>query len=644
MKHVNQPIARDRVPDRRVNLSAARAQAQDRCVSLHVVRTQAQNCRVNLPLMRSKLLLLCLLMTGVHQGVAQTAALLPLDTRPDEAAGLPGTDPAFTAFDGTAAADGDAGDAEAAAQRHDMPPNSSPSIVLPPLPPWSNLPSASASASTSTSASASASASPSAAPLAGLMPAYQGPPGGLPSRVSPGGTAPTRSRPRPLLVPLPAPDAPITVALSQVDLTAALQAFADFTGLNIVASDKVRGTVTLSLNQVPWHRAFDTLLEVNGLAMQQHGNVIWIAPASEIAAREKQRFEAGARISELEPLASRMFVLQYQRAEDIRKLLGGSGNQRVLSKRGTAMADPRTDHLFVTDLPSRLAQVAALIKSIDQPARQVLIESRIVEADESFSRNLGARLALVGGDPATAATSPHGIQGDPTGNVYDFSAGGIGGYAAATLGTTLFSAGESRKLMLQLSALEAQGHGRIVSSPRVVTADRVRALIEQGTELPYQAKVDRGMSAVQFRRAGLKLEVIPHITPDHHVMLSVDVTKDSVGAETTAGPAIDTKHVQTQVEVENGGTVAIGGIYIQDERRDTTGVPWLSHVPIIGFLFRERAVSHGKSELMIFITPTEVDPDAAVKVDAAAKPATPDNAAPVADGPDPQQQTAREPP
>ena len=544
--------------------------------------------------MQPTVLFLCLLMTQIKPGMAQTAALLPLDTRPDDAAGLPGTHPAFLPDSPLVPGD-DAEDTKAAVGQQGVRPGAAsiPLLSLPPLP------------------------DPVGDGSMQLLPEPQPQSlGRFSAQGAPVATAATQNRARARSRSLPAPEAPITLALSQVDLAAALQAFAEFTGLNIVASDKVRGRVSLSLNQVPWRRAFDTLLEVNGLAMQQHGNVIWIAPASEIAAREKQRFEADARISELEPLASRIFVLQYQRAEDIRKLLGGSGNQRVLSKRGTAMADPRTDHLFVTDLPGRLAQVAALIKSIDQPARQVLIESRIVEADESFSRNLGARLALAGGDPATAATSPRGIQGNATGTIYDLSAGGIGGYAAATLGTTLFSAGDSRKLVLELSALEAQGHGRIVSSPRVVTADRVRALIEQGTELPYQAKVDRGMSAVQFRRAALKLEVIPHITPDHHVMLSVDVTKDSVGAETTAGPAIDTKHVQTQVEVENGGTVAIGGIYLQDERRDTSGVPWLSHVPIIGFLFRERAVSHSKSELMVFITPTEVNPDADVKVDA----------------------------
>jgi type IV pilus assembly protein PilQ len=402
-----------------------------------------------------------------------------------------------------------------------------------------------------------------------------------------------------------APDAPITIAFHDADLGAALQAFAEFTGLNIVAGERVRGKTSLTLTRVPWRLAFKTFLEANGLAMQQSDGVIWVAPAAEVAVREKQRLEATARLNDLEPLAGRIFALRYQRAEDVRKLLAGSGNQRVLSKRGSAMADPRTDHLFVTDLPATLDQIAELLKVIDQPARQVLIESRIVEADESFARNLGAKLALLG--KPEGATSK-GVLADPQGNIFNLPAGGLSGYDAATLGTTLFSAGASRMLAIELNALEAQGRGRIVASPRIVTADRVRALIEQGTELPYQAQVDTGVSTVQFRRAGLKLEVVPHITPDHHVMLDVDVTKDSVGSATTAGPAINTKHIQTQVQVDNGGTVAIGGIYLQDERRDTTAVPWLGSLPVIGALFRHRAVQHSKSELMIFISPSEVIP------------------------------------
>ena len=418
------------------------------------------------------------------------------------------------------------------------------------------------------------------------------------SSPAPDGMQRMLARRRPL-----APDVPITIAFHDADLGAALQAFAEFTGLNIVAGERVRGKTSLTLTRVPWRLAFKTLLEANGLAMQQSDGVIWVAPAAEVAAREKQRLEATARLNDLEPLAARIFVLRYQRAEDVRKLLAGSGNQRMLSKRGNAMADPRTDHLFVTDLPATLDQIAELLKVIDQPARQVLIESRIVEADESFARNLGAKLALLG--KPEGATS-NGVLADPQGNIFNLPAGGLSGYGAATLGTTLFSAGASRMLAIELNALEAQGRGRIVASPRIVTADRVRALIEQGTELPYQAQVDTGVSTVQFRRAGLKLEVVPHITPDHHVMLDVDVTKDSVGTSTTAGPAINTKHIQTQVQVDNGGTVAIGGIYLQDERRDTTAVPWLGSVPVIGALFRHRAVQHSKSELMIFISPSEV--------------------------------------
>jgi type IV pilus assembly protein PilQ len=525
---------------------------------------------------------------GAAAAGAQEPPLVPMAPRADERAGLPGANAAFTAVqpvdDAQSSADPAAPPAQAKA--------ASLPVAPAPQPDEAALGGASevAAAADETphiaghDTESAAPATEPAAPAAGKLP-------GVPARKHP-----------------VAPDAAITIAFHDADLSAALQAFAEFTGLNIVASERVRGKTSLALTRVPWRHAFRTLLEVNGLAMQQSGDVIWVAPAADVAAREKQRLEATARLNDLEPLASRIFILHYQRAEDVRKLLAGGGNQRVLSKRGSAMADPRTDHLFVTDLPATLEQIAGLIKVIDQPARQVLIESRIVEADESFARNLGARLALLG-DRAERDSSPvKGVHGGAQGNIYDLPAGGLAGYGAAALGLTLFSAGDSRLLMLELSALEAQGHGRIVSSPRIVTADRVRALIEQGTELPYQAQVDTGVSAVQFRRAGLKLEVVPHITPDRHVMLDVDVTKDSVGSATTAGPAINTKHVQTQVQVDNGGTVAIGGIYLEDERNDISRVPWLGSLPVIGGLFRHRAVQHSKSELMIFITPSEVAP------------------------------------
>ncbi|MGF6663595.1 type IV pilus assembly protein PilQ [Paraburkholderia atlantica] len=402
---------------------------------------------------------------------------------------------------------------------------------------------------------------------------------------------------------LPAGNKPISLNFQHAQLGAVLKAFAEFTGLNIVASDKVRGAVSIRLDQVPWRTAFDTPLDVNNLAMERHGNVIWVAPAAELAARERQRFEAHARAADLEPLASRTFELHYAHAEDVRRLLTGSGTQRVLSKRGAVTADPRTNLLFVTDLAGRLEQIAALIASVDRPTRQVLIEAQIVEGEQGFSRNLGVRLSLAG---TSADGTSRGLTGGTDGTVYDLSARPISGFDAATAGLTLFAAHATRLLNIELSALESEGHGKIVSSPRVVTADRMKAIVEQGTELPYQAKVGQGVSGVQFRRATLKLEVEPQIMPDGRVVLDLDVAKDSVGEQTDAGPAINTKHVQTRVEVEDGGTVSIGGIYETDDRDDVERVPILGKIPVLGGLFRHRTHRDTRSELAVFITPRVV--------------------------------------
>ncbi|MBB5500981.1 type IV pilus secretin PilQ [Paraburkholderia sp. MM5384-R2] len=402
---------------------------------------------------------------------------------------------------------------------------------------------------------------------------------------------------------LPAGNEPISLNFQRAQLGAVLKAFAEFTGLNIVASDKVRGAVSIRLDKVPWRTAFDTLLDVNNLAMERHGNVIWVAPAAELAARERQRFEAHARAADLEPLASRTFELHYAHAEDVRRLLTGSGTQRVLSKRGAVTADPRTNLLFVTDLAGRLEQIAALIASVDRPTRQVLIEAQIVEGEQGFSRNLGVRLSLAG---TSADGTSRGLTGGTDGSVYDLSARPISGFDAATAGLTLFAAHATRLLNIELSALESEGHGKIVSSPRVVTADRMKAIVEQGTELPYQAKVGQGVSGVQFRRATLKLEVEPQIMPDGRVVLDLDVAKDSVGEQTDAGPAINTKHVQTRVEVEDGGTVSIGGIYETDDRDDVERVPLLGKIPVLGALFRHRTHRDTRSELAVFITPRVV--------------------------------------
>jgi type IV pilus assembly protein PilQ len=399
------------------------------------------------------------------------------------------------------------------------------------------------------------------------------------------------------------PDRPISLNFQHAELSAVLHAFAEFTKLNIVASERVRGQVTLRLDRVSWRTAFDLLLAVNGLAMERTGEVIWVAPAADLATRERQRFEAHARAAELEPLASRAFELHYAHAEDIRRLLTGSGTQRALSKRGAAVADNRTNLLFVTDLPGRLDQIAGLVAMLDAPTRQVLIEARIVEGDDGLSRELGVRLGV---SPTNADGTARGVQGGKDGTAYDLSAGALSGFDAAQLGLSLLAARATRLLDVQLSALEAEGRGRIVSSPRVVTADRTRAVVEQGTELPYQAKVEQGVSGVQFRRATLKLEVEPQITPDGHVILDLDVAKDSVGEQTAGGPAINTKHVQTRVEIEDGGTVSIGGIDATDDRDDVTRVPLLGKIPILGALFSHRARRDQRSELVVFITPRVV--------------------------------------
>lgn len=404
------------------------------------------------------------------------------------------------------------------------------------------------------------------------------------------------------------PDRPISLNFQHAELAAVLHAFAEFTKLNIVASERVRGQVTLRLDRVSWRTAFDLLLAVNGLAMERTGDVIWVAPAADLATRERHRFEAHARAAELEPLASRAFELHYARAEDTRRLLTGSGTQRALSKRGAAVADNRTNLLFVTDLPGRIEQIAGLVAMLDAPARQVLIEARIVEGDEGLSRELGVRLGVT---PTSADGTARGIQGattgDNAGTAYDLSAGPLSGFDAAQLGLSLLAARATRLLDVQLSALEAEGRGRIVSSPRIVTADRTRAIVEQGTEVPYQAKVGQGVSGVQFRRATLKLEVEPQITPDGHVILDLDVAKDSVGEQTAGGPAINTKHVQTRVEIEDGGTVSIGGIDATDDRDDVTRVPLLGKIPILGALFSHRARRDQRSEMVVFITPRVVE-------------------------------------
>lgn len=420
----------------------------------------------------------------------------------------------------------------------------------------------------------------------------------------------------------------LSLNFQNIEVRALLQVIADFTNFNVVTSDTVTGNVTLRLKDVPWDQALDIILQAKGLGVRKSGNVLWIAPKDEINAKEKLDLEAKAQVAALEPLRTQAFQLNYTKAEEIAKGLtgtqagsgsgGGSTTTKILSPRGSVIYETRTNQIFVNDIPSKLEEIQQLISKIDIPVRQVLIEARIVEADDSFGRSLGVRL----GGFTSAGRGEYGVNvsgsysGAQLGGQSQFvslPATPLNGYNPASVGISLFQAGGTRVLNLELAALEADGRGKIVSSPRVITADQVKALIEQGTELPYQTATSSGATAITFRKANLKLEVTPQITPEGSIILDVDVNKDSVGQETLAGFAIDTKHVQTQVLVENGGTVVIGGIFLQSESSNEQKVPFLGDVPVLGHLFKNNNRTSRRSELLIFLTPKVVSEKGALR-------------------------------
>ncbi len=419
----------------------------------------------------------------------------------------------------------------------------------------------------------------------------------------------------------------LSLNFQNIEIRALLQVIADFTNFNVVTSDSVAGNVTLRLQDVPWDQALDIILQSKGLGLRKNGNVLWIAPKDEILAKEKLEREANAALETLEPVRTQSFQLNYAKAVDVaRQLMGGvatgaptpapaagsaAASARILSFRGSAIAETRTNQLFVTDIGSKLEQVQDLIAKLDIPVRQVLIEARIVEASDTFGKSLGFRLG--GGMNRAADSTGSGVQFGPTynattagttsGTFVNLPSGGQGGFNAATFAVSIFGENAARFLNLEISALEADGKGKVVSSPRVVTADKVKAIIEQGTELPYQVASASGATSIAFKKANLMLEVTPQITPEGNVILELDINKDTVGQSTPAGFAIDTKHVKTQVLVENGGTVVIGGIFTQLEREDTTKVPFFGDLPGIGVLFRNKSRVSNKQEMLVFITP-----------------------------------------
>ena len=410
----------------------------------------------------------------------------------------------------------------------------------------------------------------------------------------------------------------LSLNFQNIEIRSLLQVIADFTNFNIVTSDAVTGALTLRLKDVPWDQALDIIMQAKNLGLRKNGSVLWVAPKDEINAKEKLEFEAQAAIQSLEPLRTQAFQLNYTKAMQIQQQLNGGGPggggssgaaaSRILSPRGSVIAEARTNQLFVSDIPARIDQIAELIKKLDIPVRQVLIEARIVEASDTFGKSLGIKLGggILNSRSSIGVTSTNlasGVNALSNANFVNLPATSQSGPTPGTFAVSLFNSSFSRLLNLEISALEADGKGKVVSSPRVVTADQTKALIEQGTELPYQVATASGATSIAFRKANLKLEVTPQITPEGSIILTLDVNKDTVGQQTNAGFAINTKHIQTEVLVENGGTVVIGGIFELNETTDESRVPVLGELPVVGALFRTRSRITNKTEMLVFITP-----------------------------------------
>jgi len=401
----------------------------------------------------------------------------------------------------------------------------------------------------------------------------------------------------------------LSLNFQNIEVRAVLQLLADFTGLNIVVSDSVQGNLTLRLKNVPWDQAMDIILKTKGLAMRKTGNVVLVAPSEELAAREKLELEAKKQIKELEPLRTEWFQINYAKASDLASLVKSQGNS-LLSERGSITLDQRTNTLMVQDTPSQLDEIRRLITRLDVAVRQVLIESRIVIATDDFSRDLGVRFGVaktttfngnkqvwVGGG-GVSGTTPSTSTGDLIVDLPVTEAG------ASQFGLAIGRIG-NHILQLELSALQAEGRGEIISSPRVITANQKEAVIQQGVEIPYQEATSSGATSVSFKEAVLELRVTPQITPDDRVIMDLAVKKDNPDfTNAVLGvPPVNTREVTTQVLVDNGETVVLGGVYERTKEYQSTRTPFFGDLPVVGVLFRNKGVTDDKSELLIFVTP-----------------------------------------
>lgn len=416
----------------------------------------------------------------------------------------------------------------------------------------------------------------------------------------------------------------LSLNFQDIEVRAVLQLLADFTGLNLVTSDTVSGNITLRLKNVPWDQALSIILKTRGLSMRQNGNVMLIAPTEEIAAREKLELESQRQIEELAPLFSEYIQLNYAKATDIQKLLKSEGNQLLTPERGNVSFDERTNTLLVRDTAAKLDDIRRLIGRLDIPVRQVLIESRVVIANDDFAKDIGVRFGMsthlkadgnfldIGGTQdgyiGNTAGLHEGTIESPSGSTQDGLLVNLPQTLSASRGGALnFIAGKvgSYLLQLELSAMQQEGKGEIVSSPRVVTSDQKTAVIKQGVEVPYQEASSSGSTTVSFKEAVLKLEVTPHITPDDRVIMDLNITKDNpdFSRSVLGVPPVDTRAIETSVIVENGETVVLGGVFERTETRSKERVPFFGDLPYVGFMFKQELRKDENKELLIFVTP-----------------------------------------
>ncbi|MCB2262057.1 MAG: type IV pilus secretin PilQ [Candidatus Thiosymbion ectosymbiont of Robbea hypermnestra] len=429
----------------------------------------------------------------------------------------------------------------------------------------------------------------------------------------------------------------ISLNFQDIEVRAVLQLLADFVGFNLVASDTVTGNITLRLKDIPWEQALDIILKSKGLSMRKTGNIILVAPTLEMVRQKEAELQADRKIQELTPLHSAFIQVNYARAKELTKMLKSEKNQ-LLSARGNVTFDERTNTLLVQDTEARLADIRRLIRKLDVPVRQVMIESRVVIANDDFARDLGVRFGLsrwqesIGGgrfNELTGAVQGH-IAG--TAGVHQARNSALAGVgtiqipnstvpllvnlpAANPTSGVNFLLGKvgSYLLQLELTAMQREGRGEIISSPRVITSDNQEAIIKVGQEIPYQEQQELGRTTVAFKEAVLELKVTPRITPDDRVIIRLEVKKDNADftREVQGVPPIDTRSVETSVLVDNGETLVLGGVFERVETLDKHQVPWLGDLPLVGRFFRSSSRRDNKNELLIFVTPRILKTNAA---------------------------------